>query len=96
MSIQQTNEDRFLFTPENLLENLHKLGPWSAYGLASVALQHYFPHEYDEDGSCEVAREAELLQQLGCTNWDEAIVKYHKEVGYVAPNGFDPDFVNQY
>ena len=51
MSKEQTTEDRFLFTPENLLENLHKLGPWSAYGLASVALQHYFPDEYDEDGN---------------------------------------------
>lgn len=84
----------FLFTPDNLLENIHRLGPWSCYGLASKALQHYFPESYDEDGYCDVAEEAKLLSKLRCNYWEDVIVKYHKEVGYV--NGFDPDRVNEF
>lgn len=87
---------RFLFTPENLLDNLERLGPWSAYGLASEALQHYFPDAYDEDGYCDTCEEVKLLDKLGCQYWQDAIIKYHKEVGYVAPNGFDPDAVNEF
>jgi hypothetical protein len=86
----------FIFTPENLIENLDKLGPWSAYGLASEALRHYFPESYDEDGNCEVSEEANLLEKLGCQYWHDVIIKYHKEVGYVAPNGFDSRIVNEF
>jgi hypothetical protein len=52
--------NRFVFTPENLIQNIDKLGPWSAYGLAATALSRYFPDEYDEDGFCEVDREVEI------------------------------------
>lgn len=93
-------ETGFLFTPENLIENIEKVGPWSAYGLASSALQYYFPDEYDEDGNCkgEVQREIELCQQLGCFYWHDVIIKFQKEVGYhvTNPNGFHPDGVNEY
>jgi hypothetical protein len=87
---------RFLFTPGNLLENLEKLGPWSAYGLAVEALQHYFPDAYDEDEYCDTAKEVEMLYKLGCNSWQDAIIKYQKEVGYVAPNGFNPGAVNEF
>ena len=85
---------RFFFTPENLLENIDKLGPWSAYGLASKALQHYFPDAYDED--CDISEEVKLLDKLECQYWHDVIVKYHNEVGYVAPNGFNTDAVNEF
>ena len=86
----------FIFTTENLLANLDKLGAWSAYGLASEALQYYFPDSYDENGDCDTMREAELLTELGCKYWQDAIIKYHNEVGYIAPNGFNPMCVNEY
>lgn len=88
----------FVFTPNNLLDNIDKLGPWSQYGLAAEALAHYFPEEYDEDGNCkgDVNREVELLDQLGCQYWVDAVIKYQNEVGYKAPNGFNPDAVNEY
>ena len=57
---------RFVFTPENIIANIDKLGAWSAYGLASVALRHYFPEEYDENGDCSIRREMELVKKLGC------------------------------
>ena len=96
-ALRQTDvSSRFLFTPENLLENIDKLGPWLAYGLASEALQHYFPDDYDEDGYCDTAEEVKLLDRLGCQYWHDAIVKYQNEVGYVAPSGFDPDAVNEF
>ena len=83
----------FVFTAENLLDNIEKLGGWSAYGLASIALEHYFPSEYNEDGECSLQREIELMSDLGCQYWCDAIKKYHTEVGYT---GFDPRAVNEY
>lgn len=89
-------KEKFQFTPENLLDNLHKLGPWSSYHLASIALQHYFPDAYNEEGNCDIAEEVKLMDKLGCNCWADVIVKYHQEVGYVAPNGFDPLCVNEF
>jgi hypothetical protein len=90
------NEDGFQFTPDNLLENLHRLGPWSSYGLAVTALMYYFPDEYDENGYCHTRREIELMVKIGCKFWHDAIIKYHNEVGYVAPDGFNKSLVNEY
>ena len=86
--------EQFIFTPDNLIANLDKLGGWSSYGLASIALQHYFPEEYDEDGNCNINRELELMDKIECKTWDEAIIKYHSEVGYKGE--FDPGSVNIY
>jgi len=85
----------FIFTEENLLTNLDKLGTWSAYGLASEALEYYFPDSYDKNGNCDTIQEVELLSKLDCNYWQDAIIKYHNEVGYIAPNGFDPLYVNE-
>lgn len=89
--------NNFIFTPENIIDNIDKLGPWSAYGLASTALQHYFPDEYDEEGNCNEGsgREVELCRKLSCNYWQDIIIKFQKEVGYNAPNGFDTTFVNE-
>jgi hypothetical protein len=83
------------FTPENLIQNIHLVGPWSAYGLASEAIQHYFPKEYDEEGNCDISTEVKLMYDLGCDNWHDVIIKFHKEVGYKAPNGFNILAVNE-
>lgn len=85
--------EKFVFTPENLIDNIDKLGPWSAYSLASEALQHYFPEEYADDAWVPVQREVELLRKLGCELWRDAIIKYQKEVGYKELNH---DIVNEY
>jgi hypothetical protein len=87
-------KEEFKFTPDNLIDNLDKLGGWSAYGLASEALQHYFPDEYLEDESPSVEKEIELVKKLGLNYWDEVIIKYHKEVGYKGE--FNPGAVNEY
>lgn len=87
---------RFVFTPENIIANIDRLGAWSAYGLASVALQHYFPKEYDENGDCSTRREMELAEKLKCKYWRDVIIKYQTEIGYNAPNGFNPEQVNEY
>lgn len=71
-----------IFTLDNLIDNADKLGPWSSYGLASEALKHYFPEEYDEDAGCSTQREVELVDKLGCKYWSDVVIKYHKEVGY--------------
>lgn len=88
-------ESDFIFTPENLLDNLHKLGAWSSYGLASIALQHYFPEEYDQNDGCDTNREVELLEKLGVNYWQDAIVKYHKEIGYEAHRLSNTMYVNE-
>jgi hypothetical protein len=85
----------FTFTPENLIDNIDKLGRWSAYGLAVDALQHYFPDDYeDEDNAPDVEQEVKLLDKSGCQYWHDLVVKYHKEVGYKGP--FNPDAVNEF
>lgn len=89
--------EKLKFSPKNLLENISKLGTWSAYGLASEALQHYFPEEYDEDGYCSVSREVELMNQLGLNNWSEVIIKFHSEIGYKCEGEFfNEKAVNEY
>jgi len=84
----------FRFTPANLIANLDKLGAWSSYGLAETALKHYFPYEYDEDGYAPIETELRLMKELNCDNWQDAIIKYHNEVGY--KGRFNPKGVNQY
>lgn len=85
-----------IFNAANLIDNLDKLGGWSSYGLASSALQYYFPEEYDEGGYCEVLREIELLDKLGCRYWQDVITKYHNEVGYTDAALSNTDCVNEF
>lgn len=89
-------EKNFIFTPENLIDNIEKLGPWSAYGLAAEALRYYYPGSYDEDSGCDINEEVRLLRDLGCESWDDLVVKFQNEVGYIAPNGFHCGAVNNY
>ena len=89
-------QEKFQFTTDNLLANLDKLGTWSSYGLASSALMHWFPSEYDENDNCDVNREIELMQSIGCNSWQDVIVKYHTEIGYQVEGGvFNPIAVNE-
>ena len=87
---------KFQFTPDNIIDNIDKIGPWSAYGLAVTALQHYYPDEYDEDGNCPVIRECQLMDELGCVYWHDLIKKFQYEVGYNALNGFHTGAVNEH
>lgn len=89
----ESKEEGFIFTPENLIENIDMLGPWSCYGLASDALRHYFPEEY-EDKNISTAREAELLQKINGVSWHDAIIKYHNEVGFTLEE-LGPVLVNE-
>jgi ABC-type antimicrobial peptide transport system ATPase subunit len=84
------------FTPENLLSNLDKLGAWSLYGLATDALKHYFPDEYDEYGYCETRREIELVYKLGCKSWNDVVIKYHNEISYDSDYLSNDLFVNEH
>ena len=86
----------FKFTPKNLEKNIHKLGPWSAYGLAGESLMHYFPDEYDDNCYCELDRELELMVELKCNTWQDAILKYHKEVGYTKEQLHNDECVNEH
>lgn len=83
----------FQFTPSNLIENIDKVGPWSAYGLAAIALKHYFPEDHPEDG-ISTEDQIKLIGKLGCETWHDVIIKFQNEVGYDAPNGFNRVFVN--
>lgn len=85
-----------IFTPQNLIENISKLGAWSAYGLAIEALQYYFSNEYDINGDCKggTQREAELVTELNLNSWQDVIIKYQNEVGYKCKE-FNPQVVNE-
>ena len=73
-----------IFTPQNLIQEIKKIGAWSAYGLATEALQYYFPEEYNEDGDCieGAKKECELLYKLDCNSWQDVIIKYQNEIRY--------------
>jgi hypothetical protein len=92
--MSELNTEKFVFTRDNFIDNLEKIGVWSIYGLASEALQYYFPEEYDEDGHCDSLKEIELADKLGCQYWQDVVIKYHNEVGYKFP--FDPEYVNEF
>ncbi len=90
-------QEKFQFTTDNLLANLDKLGAWSSYGLASSALLHWFPSEYDENDNCDTNREIELMQSIGCNSWQDVVRKFHSEIGYKPEDGnFSPMAVNAY
>lgn len=95
LKIASSDRVDFSFTPENLLDHLGQLGAWSTYGLASSALEHYFPEEY-KNGCASTDREVELLIKLGGKSWEDVIIKYHNEVGYTAQVLSNTDFVNAY
>lgn len=80
----------FVFTPENLLDNLEKLGPWSAYGLAEEAIHHYHPEISEIEDTLKRIQAQAAVSPGG---WHDWIVKYHKEVGYEGP--FNPGAVNE-
>lgn len=84
------------FTPENIIENIDKIGPWSAYGLAEEALRHYFPEEFTDDKEWSAERNVELADKLGCQYWTDVIIKFQTEVGYNAPDGFCAGAVNEH
>ena len=88
----------FIFTPENLLNNLYRLGAWSSYGLACEALKYYFPDYKDkaEKHEQDIKLEVELLESLGCFDWQGLIIKYHKEIGYKRELLSNKEMVNEY
>jgi hypothetical protein len=96
--IIKNNDDCFQFTPDNLLDNLERIGPWSAYALAEVAIEHFHPSvkKYKNDPLKLIERQVHFCNKAGNFTWHDWIVKYQKEVGYNSPNGFDKDFVNEY
>ncbi len=85
----------FSFTPDNLIDNLYKLGGWSTYGLASCALEYYFPKKNKNEYRSTV-QEIKILEKMGLKYWQDVIIKYHKEVGYKANELSNTDYVNAY
>lgn len=90
-----TIETEFIFTPENLLENLKKLGPWSSFYLAEKSIEYYHP----ECKEMDMVKKIDYMASLKCkgkknTNWHDWIVRYQKEVGY--KSRFSPKYVNAY
>jgi hypothetical protein len=83
-----------IITPENLIENLHTLGPWSLFGLTEEAMFHYHPElQSIQDVTSRLDKMLSLSRGM---TWKDWIVKYDKEIGYHAPNGFNPMAVNEF
>lgn len=81
-------------TKDNFTKHFDKLGGWSTYFLATVALKHYFPKEYENE-DMSVWDEVKLCDKLGCTYWIDVINKYHSEIGY-KKSDFKEGYVNEY
>ena len=83
------------YTPENVIENLPNIGPWSSYYLAEIALKHYFPDEIFDGPNWDSSRMVQLADEMGCPYWQDVIIKYQNEVGYNETD-FAPDYVNRH
>lgn len=93
--MKDLTKDEFVFTPDNLLDNLHRVGYKSTYGLASIAIAHYYPEIGElEDPIFRINKEVAAIEKLGCKTWEDVITKYHTEVGYKGP--FKTESVNEY
>lgn len=80
------------FTPENLLYRVDKIGGWSQWHLAGIALDHFFPKRRAKDN---VLADAKLCTRMGCNYWWEVIIFYHITVGYTKEQ-MHPYVVNKY
>lgn len=65
------------FTPENIVENLDKIGPWSMYYLAEIAFYHFFQDEMEPKDTVE---RLQFMADKG--DWPGMVKKYAAEVGY--------------
>ena len=80
-------------TPENLINNMQQLGPYSRFYLAEVAFKHYYGwyrgmYEIDPVQAINEMSEKE-------PDWDKLIERYHQEEGYTE-HSLNPDFVNKF
>lgn len=86
----------FQFTPKNIIKNIDKIGPWSAYGLAVEAIEHYHPSvKRIKDFQKKLEKQVYFSHKRGFS-WHDWIIKYQKEVGYYAPKGFNKSAVNEF
>lgn len=85
------------FKPANIIKNIHKIGAWSAYGLAEEAIEHYHPSikRFKNDVTKLLERQVHFSQKRGFT-WHDWIVKYQKEVGYKIKGYWNKDAVNEF
>jgi hypothetical protein len=84
----------FKFTPENLFDNLDRLGGWSMYALAEEAMFHYFPNlKRIKSPGKQIQRMCEISNEYGMDWWIDWIILYHLDVGY---KNFNSDYVNGY
>lgn len=79
------------FTPKNLIKNINKIGPWSLYGLAEQAIEHYYP-EYKRLSRNKPAEGPGIMAKL-CDDWHGIVIRYQKEVGY---KEFRKGYVNEF
>lgn len=86
-----------VFTSENIIDNIEKIGPWSLYGLAEEAIHHYKPWiKYVQDPNKKITYQINAMVKMGCNTWGEMVIKYQKEVGYGDAREFNPDYINEY
>jgi hypothetical protein len=82
----------FVFTPDNLIDNLDRLGPWSTFALAEEAMLHYFPSLEFKDMVERISRMAAICCKYEMC-WQDMVLLYHLDKGY---KNFNPDYVNEH
>lgn len=86
-------DEPIVFNAENLLQKVHRLGPWSSFYLAEIAMFHYFPHIEVKEDAIEKINEMCRISGLFNMYWHNWVIKYHTEIGY---KEFNPDYVNEH
>lgn len=84
----------FQFTPDNLLDNIDKLGPWSSFSLAEEAILHYFPNIKRIKSTVEQINAMSKLCHEFEMYWSDWIIMYQNDVGYKGK--FNTGAVNEF
>jgi hypothetical protein len=84
-------KDKFVFTPDNLIDNYDKVGPWSNCYLAEIAIRYYEPRFNKLQRELRMG-DVQLMAHL-CDEWQTIVWLYHLDVGY---KSFPDGYVNEY
>ena len=91
-STEQKDKMLKAITPKNLIKNIDRIGGWSLYSLAEIAIQHYYPKEWEEKVDEWESNTPQIMSFL-CNDWKGIVIKYQKEIGY---KKFSKDYVNKF
>jgi hypothetical protein len=89
-------KENFQFAPDNLLDNLNRLGPWSQFALAEEAIYYYYPRIKRMTNTIkQIQAMADLCLEYDMY-WVDWIITFQMDKGYKRNAGFSRDYINEW